>query len=69
MNIFLRKTISKLCNVVSAPVTATRDALAERLQSVRDTTCITGLWRIWVERYCRKRSRRRGKATARTTAG
>ena len=37
MNTFLRNTISKLYNAVSAPVTATRDALAERLQSVRDT--------------------------------
>ena len=37
MNTFLRNTVSKLYNAVSAPVTATRDALAERLQSVRDT--------------------------------
>ena len=37
MNPFLRNTISKLYNVVSAPVAATRDALADRLQSVRDT--------------------------------
>ena len=44
MNTFLRYTISKLYNAVAAPVTATRDALAERLQSVRDTAsfCITG---------------------------
>ena len=40
MNTFLRNIISKLYNVVSAPVTATRDALAERLQSVRDTTSL-----------------------------
>ena len=32
MNTFLRNTVSKLYNAVSAPVTATRDALAERLQ-------------------------------------
>ena len=38
MNTFLRNAISKLYNAVSALVTATRDALAERLQSVRDTT-------------------------------
>ena len=38
MNTFLRNTISKVYNVVSAPVAATRDALVERLQSVRDTT-------------------------------
>ena len=40
MNTFLKNTISKLYNVVSAPVTATRDALAERLQNVRDTTSL-----------------------------
>ena len=40
MNTFLRNTISKLYNVVSAPAAATRDALAERLQSVRDTTSL-----------------------------
>ena len=37
MNSFLRNTISKLCKVVSAPVTATRDALSERLQNVNKT--------------------------------
>ena len=37
MNTFLRNTISKLYNAVSAPVAATRDALAERLQGVRET--------------------------------
>ena len=40
MNTFLRNTSSKLYNVLSAPVTATRDALAERLQSVRDTASL-----------------------------
>ena len=40
MNTFLRNTVSKLYNAVSAPVTATRDALAERLQSVRDTASL-----------------------------
>ena len=40
MNSFLRNTISKLYNAVSAPVKATRDALAERLQSVRDTASL-----------------------------
>ena len=44
MNTFLRNAVSRLHNAVSEPVTATRDALAERLQSVRDTAsfCITG---------------------------
>ena len=40
MNTFLRNTISKLYNVASAPVTATRDALAERLQSVLDAASL-----------------------------
>ena len=35
MNSFLRNTISKLYNVVSASVAAARDALTEMLQSVR----------------------------------
>ena len=37
MNSYLRNTISKLYNAVSAPVAATQDALAGRLQSIRDT--------------------------------
>ena len=43
-NKFLRNTIPKLYNAVSAPVTTTPDALAERLQSVRVLLlyCITG---------------------------
>ena len=40
MNTFLRNTISKLYNSVSAPVAATWDALAERLQDVRDTASL-----------------------------
>ena len=40
MNTFSRNTISKLYNAVSAPVTATRDPLAERLQSVRDISSL-----------------------------
>ena len=40
MNSFLRNTISKLYNVVSAPVAATRDALTERLQSIRNTASL-----------------------------
>ena len=36
MNAFLTNEISKLYNAVSAPVTATRDALAERLPSIRE---------------------------------
>ena len=37
MTNWVRNQLSKLYNAVSAPVTATRDALAERLQSVRET--------------------------------
>ena len=40
MNIFLRNKISKLYNIVSALVAVTRDALAERLQSVRETVSL-----------------------------
>ena len=40
MNTFLRNTNSKLYNAVSAPVAATRDALADRLQSVRETASL-----------------------------
>ena len=36
----MRNTISKLYNAVSAPVAAKRDALAERLQSVRETASL-----------------------------
>ena len=45
----MRNQLAKLYYTVSAPVAATRDALAERLQSVRETAsyCITGWWRIW----------------------
>ena len=40
MNTFLRNTISKLYNTVSAPMAATRDALAGRLQSLRETSSL-----------------------------
>ena len=40
MSSFLRNTISKLYNVVSATVATTRDALAERLQSIRKTASL-----------------------------
>ena len=36
----MRNTISKLYNAVSAPAAATRDTLAERLQSVRETASL-----------------------------
>ena len=68
MNKFLRNTISKLYNAVSAPVAATGDALAERLQSVRDTTSLlyNRMMEIWTagetERHRGKRSRRRRRS-------
>ena len=37
---WFRNAITDLCNAVSAPVAATRDALSERLQSVRDTASL-----------------------------
>ena len=40
MNTFLRNTISKLYKVVSALVTATRDALEESLESIRETASL-----------------------------
>ena len=65
MNKFLRNTISKLYNAVSAPVAAIQDALAERLQSVSVTTSLLynrmmenmwyGLQDI-AERHCGKKA-------------
>ena len=40
MNTYLRNAISRLYNAASAPVAATGDALAEKLQSVRETTSL-----------------------------
>ena len=37
---WMKNQISKLYSAVSAPVAATRDALSERLQSVRDTASL-----------------------------
>ena len=40
MTSWMRNQLTKLYNAVSAPMTATRDALAERLQRVRETTSL-----------------------------
>ena len=40
MTSWMKNQLAKLYNAVSAPVAATRDALAERLQSVRETTSL-----------------------------
>ena len=37
---WMRNQLTKLYNAVSAPVVATRDALTERLQSVRETASL-----------------------------
>ena len=37
MTSWMKNQLTKLYNAVSAPVAATRDALTERLQSIRDT--------------------------------
>ena len=69
MTNWMRNQLTKLYNAVSAPVTATRDALAERLQSIRETTSLlynrmTENMGYGHERHRGKRSRRR-RATAR----
>ena len=40
MSSWMRNQLAKLCNAVSASVAATRDALTERLQSVRETASL-----------------------------
>ena len=40
MTSWMRNQLTKLYNAVSAPVAATRDALAERLQRVRETASL-----------------------------
>ena len=40
MTSWMRNQLTKWCNAVSAPVAATRDAIAERLQSVGETTSL-----------------------------
>ena len=40
MSSFLRNTISKLYNAVSAPMAATQDALTERLQNICETASL-----------------------------
>ena len=40
MTSWMRNQVTKLYNAVSVPVTTTLDALAERLQDVRDTASL-----------------------------
>ena len=52
---WMKNQITDLCNAVSAPVAATRDTLAERLQSVHETVTLlyVGI-RTNAERHCGK---------------
>ena len=40
MTSWIKNQLTKLYNAASAPVTATRDALTERLQSIRETASL-----------------------------
>ena len=40
MSTFLRNTVSNLYSAVSTPMAATRDALGERLQDIRETASL-----------------------------
>ena len=40
MTSWIKNTISRLYNAISAPMAATRDAPAERLQNVRETASL-----------------------------
>ena len=55
MNTFLRYIIRKLCDAVSSNVAATRDALAERLQSVHVTASLLYNRRMQNIEYGRER--------------
>ena len=66
MNTFLRNTISKLYNAVSAPVAATRGALPERLQGVRETASL--LYNRMVENMGRQRQPRKRRSSSQRTA-
>ena len=49
MTSWMKNQLTKLYNAVSAPVQATRDALAERLQSVCETASL--LYNRMVEKW------------------
>ena len=69
----MRNQLAKLYNAVSAPVAATRDALTERLQSVRETASLLynkmmdniGYGRQRLKDIVEKEAREEEKATAR----
>ena len=73
MTSWMRNQLAKLYNAVSAPVAATRDALTERLQSVRETASLLynkmmdniGYGRQRLKDIVEKEAREEEKATAR----
>ena len=73
MTSWIRNQLAKLYNAVSAPVAATRDALTERLQSVRETASLLynkmmdniGYGRQRLKDIVEKEAREEEKATAR----
>ena len=73
MTNWMRNQLAKLYNAVSAPVAATRDALTERLQSVRETASLLynkmmdniGYGRQRLKDIVEKEAREEEKATAR----
>ena len=72
MTSWMRNQLAKLYNAVSAPVAATRDALTERLQSVRETASLLynkmmdniGYGRQRLKDIVEKEAREEEKATA-----
>ena len=73
MTSWMRNQLAKLYNAVSAPVAATRDALTERLQSVRETASLLynkmmdniGYGRQRLKDIVEKEAREEEKVTAR----
>ena len=63
----MRNQLTKSYNAASALVTATQNALAEKLQSVRETASLlySGEYGIWIGETERHRGRRRATAKKR----
>ena len=64
MTSWMRNHIENLYNVVSTPMAATRDALTERLQSIRETASL--LYRVvdnvgWCDRLKEKKEEKQSK--------
>ena len=69
MTSWMRNAISKLYNAVSAPLAATRNSLAERLQSVRETASLSYNRMIENMEYGRKRLKDRKRSKGRRKRG